>query len=160
MWTLKSGHFFSIDRIDLIRSALESWDLQENQKIFFMKKIDLTRPQSLCISKAAEEKWGRKLIINYSKTINFTAFLKWLRNVYTLRSSDNNFYFHEKYKSSAFKWRVYSVLIRSRSISKALFVKVKNILNHSASNGPTMLLSYFLWCIFYSITMCDNLKLF
>ena len=82
----------------MIRSALESWDLQENQKKFFMKKFNLTQPQSLCISKVFEEKWGRKTMINYAKTMNFTSFLKWLENVYMLRSSGDNIYFHEKYK--------------------------------------------------------------
>ena len=32
-------YFLSICRIDMIRSALESWHLQENQKIFFLKKL-------------------------------------------------------------------------------------------------------------------------
>ena len=99
----------------MIRSALESWDLQENQKKLFLKKFDLTRSQSLWISKVFEEKWGRKTIINYAKTMNFTSFLKWLENVYILRSGDDNFYFHEKFRYNAFKWRVYNGLIWSRS---------------------------------------------
>ena len=67
-------------------------------KIFFLKKFDLTRPQSLCFSKVFEENWGKKTIINYTKTMNFTSFLKRLENVSMLRLSDDNFYFHEKFK--------------------------------------------------------------
>ena len=126
MWTLKSNQFFSIDRIDLIRNALESWDLSKNQKHCFMKKFDTTRPQSLCVSKAFEEKWGTKTISNYANTMNFTSFVKWLENVYMLRSNDHKFYLHGKYKSSAFKWLDCSVLIWSGSISTTLFVTIKN----------------------------------
>ena len=68
-------------------------------KNFFMKKFDLTWPQLLCNSKVFEEKWGRKTFVNYTKTMTFTSFLKSLENAYMLRSSGDNFYFHQKYKS-------------------------------------------------------------
>ena len=42
----------------------------------------------------------RKMLGYFCKfsTIDFGSFLKLLENVYMLRSSDNNFYFHEEQK--------------------------------------------------------------